>query len=527
MITTASFFGRVPCSHLRNFSPISSLAKVHFQRAEAANKITPSETDIESLPFDDIPGPQGKYTPALGFYRVSEGFTKIYKLTDKLFKQYGPIFKQHVTDRSPVVHVMDPVDFQTVYRAEGKYPYRPPIDAIMEIRRRKGMFLGLENLNGKEWQRIRQAVAPKLMRPKVLEENIDNFNAVTNDTLKRLANLKETSGLGGEIPDLEGELSKWATESVGTLVFDVRVGLYNDPPSEEAMRFIGAIHDVFQSLHAFVFGILEKHLYHYVNTPNFVKLERAVDTSFEIGQGYIDKKMKDLKEMAHKGSDDSEELKAVSLLTYLLTREDLSLEEIYANAFTMFAAGVDTTSYTTLWTLYHLARNPEIQEILYQEISSILGEHGDATAGSLAKLSYLKACAKESARLTPVFPSNRRVLEKDVVLSGYLVPAQTIIQLEFLATAASEKYFKNASDYKPERWLRENKKDIDSFAFLPFGFGPRMCIGSRVAELETYLLVAKVIQRFRLEYHHEPLEMYQKLSAVPEKPVRIKFVDRH
>lgn len=56
------------------------------------------------------------------------------------------------------------------------------------------------------------------------------------------------------------------------------------------------------------------------------------------------------------------------------------------------------TSYTTLWTLYHLARNPEIQEILYQEISSILGEHGDATAGSLAKLSYLKACAKESAR---------------------------------------------------------------------------------------------------------------------------------
>lgn len=114
-----------------------------------------------------------------------------------------------------------------------------------------------------------------------------------------------------------------------------------------------------------------------------------------------------------------------------------------------------------------------------------------------------------------------------MVLSGYLVPAQTIIQLEFLATAASEKYFKNASDYKPERWLRENKKDIDSFAFLPFGFGPRMCIGSRVAELETYLLVAKVIQRFRLEYHHEPLEMYQKLSAVPEKPVRIKFVDRH
>ena len=94
---------------------------------------------------------------------------------------------------------------------------------------------------------------------------------------------------------------------MGTLVFDTRVGLYNDPPSEEALRFIGSIHDTFQSLHAFVFGIVEKNLFQYMNTPNFVKLERALDTSFEIGRGYIDKKMKDLEEMAHKGSDDSQE----------------------------------------------------------------------------------------------------------------------------------------------------------------------------------------------------------------------------
>ena len=55
---------------------------------------------------------------------------------------------------------------------------------------------------------------------------------------------------------------------------------------------------------------------------------------------------------------------------------------------------------------------------------------------------------------------------------------QTVIHLEFYATAVSEKHFKNALEYKPERWLRENKREINAFAFLPFGFGPRMCIGN-------------------------------------------------
>ena len=67
--------------------------------------------------------------------------------------------------------------------------------------------------NGEEWQRIRQAVAPKVMRPKVLEENIDDFNSVAQDAIERLIKIKVTSGQDGEVPDLEGELKKWSTES--------------------------------------------------------------------------------------------------------------------------------------------------------------------------------------------------------------------------------------------------------------------------------------------------------------------------
>ena len=71
---------------------------------------------------------------------------KFYKIPKKLFKVYGPIFKQYVTDKRPCVHIMEPTDFETVYRAEGKYPRRPPIDFFVKLRKRRGEAMDLVNL---------------------------------------------------------------------------------------------------------------------------------------------------------------------------------------------------------------------------------------------------------------------------------------------------------------------------------------------------------------------------------------------
>ena len=67
--------------------------------------------------------------------------------------------------------------------------------------------------DGEEWYRIRKSIAPKIMLPEIIEENIDNFNAVTKDTVARLVQLNKDCGPNDHIPDLEGELSKWSTES--------------------------------------------------------------------------------------------------------------------------------------------------------------------------------------------------------------------------------------------------------------------------------------------------------------------------
>lgn len=149
---------RLSLRHLPFFCPISSFAQVRFQRAAEGELRSTSEIirhdplggreeqSDEPLPFDQIPGPHGRYTRALEFYRQSDGFAKFYKVPEKLFKVYGPIFKQYVTDKTPVVHVMEPVDVQTVYRAEGKYPNRPPLDFFIEYRKRNAQPIDLVNL---------------------------------------------------------------------------------------------------------------------------------------------------------------------------------------------------------------------------------------------------------------------------------------------------------------------------------------------------------------------------------------------
>ena len=124
-------------THLRLFAPV--YLRLISQRAEAIPSIH-LETPLNEthLSFDEIPGPQGRLSTAVAFYRQSEGFRKFHKLVVKLFDEYGPIFKEKVTEKTPVVHVMEPKDFETVFRAEGKYPKRTQLYFLEEYGRRRG-----------------------------------------------------------------------------------------------------------------------------------------------------------------------------------------------------------------------------------------------------------------------------------------------------------------------------------------------------------------------------------------------------
>ena len=145
----------------RNFLPRSQHLKPlavlwRSQKTEASALQESSETfcdstkpaEIESVadgvrPFEEIPGPKVGLKFMLDSYVKSEGFTKAYRLANRLFAEHGPIFRENLLMGSQTVHVIDPTDFEKVFRAEGKYPQRPPIDVWIEHRKRMNHFPGV------------------------------------------------------------------------------------------------------------------------------------------------------------------------------------------------------------------------------------------------------------------------------------------------------------------------------------------------------------------------------------------------
>ncbi|XP_015780617.1 PREDICTED: cytochrome P450 27C1-like [Acropora digitifera] len=545
--------GRNPLRITQNFKSLGSLCLWRSKSSQAASReasldlvdSTEIEDHGEVRPFEDIPGPKRSLRNLIAVYRRSEGLTKNFKVVEAFFKEYGPIFKQDLTGDMLMVHILDPDDYKKVFRAEGKYPQRPLLDFWVEHRKRRNYFPGLVLLQGEEWQRVRKSIAPKMMRLKTVQENIDNFHAVTGDAITRIIKLKEACGGDGHIPNLEEELKKFSMESIGTVAFNTRLGLYQDPPPEKALKFIEAV-DTFFIQTQKMLNLPSAMMRQYIDTPALKKFFKAADDIVDIGEYFISNKMKELKEMTEKGIEVSDEV--VPVLTYLLTTQNLSLEEVNGLAIDVISAGVDTLGcpqqgshipaflVNGIVIIPSLINGGSVGTVLRAPMwpggfrvvpnNLVVRKYLLFYPDTKCRILIIMSLFCFSPRLSSVLPGNARVLDQDIVLSGYRIPAKTFIAMELYCTAHSEKYFKDAMEFKPERWLRENRDEYHAFANLPFGYGVRMCLGRRVAELEIYLFLCKLLQRFRIEYVGEELEPIQKLLSVPEKPVKVKLVDR-
>ena len=173
--------------------------------------------------------------------------------------------------------------------------------------------------------------------------------------------------------------------------------------------------------------------------------------------------------------------------------------------------------------IYELAKNPDKQEKLRQEILSF-GKY-ELTAQDIGQMRYFRACLQESFRLNPTIATMVRVLPNDSVIRGHRIPAGTMVMWSNAVIGKDPNLFPEPDKYNPERWI-ENKHEINPFAVRNFSHGPRMCIGKRFAELEIQLAICKLLQNFRLEWAADyELDPITELINTPDKPMALRFVD--
>ena len=192
------------------------------------------------------------------------------------------------------------------------------------------------------------------------------------------------------------------------------------------------------------------------------------------------------------------------LLTMLVEAQDaesgvgMSDQQLRDEAITLFAAGHETSANALSWTLMLLARYPEVREKLVAEIASVLEGRPPAWE-DLPRLVYTRQVMEEGMRLFPPAHAFGRVAVADDEVLGYRIPKGSTVFFSVYGLHRNPEYWPDPERFDPDRFAPGKEKDRPKLAYMPFGAGPRMCIGNHFALVEIQLLLALLLQRFEFE----------------------------
>jgi cytochrome P450 len=192
------------------------------------------------------------------------------------------------------------------------------------------------------------------------------------------------------------------------------------------------------------------------------------------------------------------------LLSMLLMAQDVEGDgsrmtdrQVRDEAMTIFLAGHETTANALSWTWYLLSEHPDVEARLHAEIDRVLGGRLP-TIDDLPKLPFVEQVVTESMRLyPPAWIIGRRALEPNEI-GSYVVPARSILVFSPYIIQRDPRWFAEPGRFMPERWTPEFKASLPPFAYMPFGGGPRRCIGDQFAWTELILVVSTIAQRWKL-----------------------------
>nr|AKH03526.1 cytochrome P450 3027F1 [Paracyclopina nana] len=180
---------------------------------------------------------------------------------------------------------------------------------------------------------------------------------------------------------------------------------------------------------------------------------------------------------------------------------------IEAQGIVFLTAGFETTANTLGHMVYMLAKNPEVQERLYEEILSVCGD-SSINHENIKEMHLLEATMCETLRIRPALTEHDRICTNDTEVLGIKIPKGTRIQMPNYPSHINEEFFPEPFAFKPERFLKENNNDLIPFTWRAFGSGNRVCIGQRFATVEILIFMSKLLAKFKIVDTPETVTKY-------------------
>ncbi|KAL0270232.1 UNVERIFIED_CONTAM: hypothetical protein PYX00_007703 [Menopon gallinae] len=364
----------------------------------------------------------------------------------------------------------------------------------------------LLTLGGSQWKCIRTKLAPafttgkmKLMFPMMLKCAEDLREVLEGPAERR------------EVIEFKELLARFTTDVISSCAFGVEVQSLKHKNSIFRIRgkevFESSWEVLLRNFIGFLFPGLARffklRIYSKELTQFFLKFIRESMEERKRENIHRNDILQMLMELRDKGfigdADDSSNSK---FRVYQYSKEKFTLEQAAAQAFIFFTAGFETSSTTTQYALYELAVHPEMQERVRKEVKRVINKYnGSITYEGLTEMEFLGRIVEETLRKYPPASNLSRICTKEYKLPGtdIVIEKGTQISVCIYGLHMDERYYPNPEVFDPDRFTEEQKAARHRFTYIPFGEGPRICIGYKFGLTQTKLGLATILSNYTVD----------------------------
>lgn len=352
---------------------------------------------------------------------------------------------------------------------------------------------GLLTSEGQEWKKNR-----RLAQSAFKKSSVEGFSPIFFEESEVIVG----EWKGKSEVDMSKEMMRLTFRIVGRALFSAKL--------DEDAKIVD------ESLEVALAGITDRiqstiKVPYFLPTPTNLRLKKAIRNMDEVVNKIISNRI-----------NSGERVKDL-LDTLIYARDEetglgLSPKQIRDEVITFLLAGHETTSNALTWTFYLLSEHPEIRKQVIEEIRKHIPQTGNVSMADLEKLPLTARVLQESMRLYPPAWVIERNAVGDDSIAGVKIPAGSLISVCTYAIHRNPKHWENPEKFDPDRFLPENESKRHNFAYIPFGGGPRVCIGNNFAFTEAMMILACVLRVY------EPLvSIGHKVEKEPLITLRPKY----